>query len=1093
MLSPDRARSSRRPSAVLGLLAVLAGALCITSGLVFPEAAGDSGDSRGFGNAIARDYLSRLAATGAAVDRVSAELVGGRQDETGCWWPGFCYPGVSDTASTAEILVSLIYEENLIVAGDFAFAGGLGGHGVPTSGIACWDGISWNAIGSGFDNEVYDLATYGEDLVAGGAFDHAGGEEVNRVARWDGETWVALGDGFNNVVHALVVYDGNLIAGGEFTESGASTINHLAAWDGSSWTEFAGGTSAPVRVLGIHDGDLVAGGPFAYAGGQTVNRIGRWDGSGWYDFDGGISPDNGWPLTMTSHQGQLVIGGTFTQVGGIVAHHVARWAGDQWLPIGSGDDQGVGDDAHSVLSLGDDLYVGGDFEEAGRIHCSHIARWDGEDWHPVGAGLQGRVSCFCEGGGFLHAGGLFSLTEPDDAGYQVRLQCVGRWQEDTWQAFGRGMNNTIHDWTLLDDNLIAGGSFEHAGGAPAPGVARWEGDGWSALGDLASGVHTVETFGGALIAGGAFTGQGDELADHIARWDGHDWLPLREFDQPDAAVSTLYPFGDSLIVGGRFENIGGGPAFNSIAAWDGGQWQPMGNGFAGGGAGCDVRALTCYEEELYAGGEFTGPGDLRYFARWDGSDWSEVGGGMNGAVHALVVYDDGVNAPLLIVSGEFGAAGGQPMNCIAGWDGSDWVDLAGGMDAPVRSLGIYNGTLFAGGEFTMAGNASAPGIARWNGMDDWVAVGAGIEDGTVSALCPHEGRLYAGGDFFAAGGEPASCVARWWEYTPDHPDTVIYEDLPHWSEGESYLDHLDTLLVAGNISASGVDGVGIGLPQALVWGADWLPDEPLTDSAYVQTLAFGELGDRAGEYVGEVMTRCLDPESPVVTLDFACLDAQTLHYQAFLLGAPVYDYTGEPEPFEVHTWIAGDDDLFNRTVEITVDTESGLPTFAVGWSDTIALVPPDDPPQWLPVDRLTVEPVDATQTLEYLDGIRVLGANIDQLRILGEWFERGPANTGDERAAPSAAPHLSRVFPNPAGDALTIAYRLAVPARVVLEVFDLQGRRIRQLLDERRSAGEHRIVWDGRNDSGVGVAPGLYFTRLRAGRAERAEKLVVVR
>jgi hypothetical protein len=58
------------------------------------------------------------------------------------------------------------------------------------------------------------------------------------------------------------------------------------------------------------------------------------------------------------------------------------------------------------------------------------------------------------------------------------------------------------------------------------------------------------------------------------------------------------PHKELLIVGGF--SVAGDMVANNIAAWDGNSWQPLGSGING-----SVRALTVYNGELIAGGEFT--------------------------------------------------------------------------------------------------------------------------------------------------------------------------------------------------------------------------------------------------------------------------------------------------------------------------------------------------------------------------------------------------------------------------------------------------------------------------------------------------------
>jgi spore coat protein A len=68
--------------------------------------------------------------------------------------------------------------------------------------------------------------------------------------------------------------------------------------------------------------------------------------------------------------------------------------------------------------------------------------------------------------------------------------------------------------------------------------------------------------------------------------------------------------------------------------------------------------------------------------------------------------------------------------------------------------------------------------------------------------------------------------------------------------------------------------------------------------------------------------------------------------------------------------------------------------------------------------------------------------------------------------------------PNPFADATTIVYELPRPAAVRLVVYDVAGRARRTLATGRAAGGSHAVVWNGRDDAGRAVAPGLYFVRL---------------
>jgi D-alanyl-D-alanine carboxypeptidase len=85
-------------------------------------------------------------------------------------------------------------------------------------------------------------------------------------------------------------------------------------------------------------------------------------------------------------------------------------------------------------------------------------------------------------------------------------------------------------------------------------------------------------------------------------------------------------------------------------------------------------------------------------------------------------------------------------------------------------------------------------------------------------------------------------------------------------------------------------------------------------------------------------------------------------------------------------------------------------------------------------------------------------------------------------------------YPNPSNPSATIEYELSVAAEVQIDIYDVAGRFVRTLDEGRkRPAGVHRVVWNGANQAGQGVASGVYFYRLRAGRDVRTSRLVVLK
>lgn len=97
--------------------------------------------------------------------------------------------------------------------------------------------------------------------------------------------------------------------------------------------------------------------------------------------------------------------------------------------------------------------------------------------------------------------------------------------------------------------------------------------------------------------------------------------------------------------------------------------------------------------------------------------------------------------------------------------------------------------------------------------------------------------------------------------------------------------------------------------------------------------------------------------------------------------------------------------------------------------------------------------------------------------------------------APSTEP-LATVFgvaPNPSSHGALIHYSIGVPTKVRVGIFDVSGRLVRTLANDKQAPGKWTLQWDGRNDSGHRVASGLYLIRFDTGSETKTVRLVRIR
>ena len=340
--------------------------------------------------------------------------------------------------------------------------------------------------------------------------------------------WKPVGSGMDDAVRALTVYNGELIAGGSFTSAGGVDANCIARWDGSSWQPLGSGitggyytSSTNVSALTVYNGELIAGGDFNNDGHVDANCIARWDGNSWRPLGSGMSGLSwlgGWPVVnaLTVYNGELIAGGRFVKAGGVDANMIARWDGNNWQPLGSGMRGAGWEEFPEVCALtvyNGELVAGGSFTKAGETDVNRIARWDGDSWQPMGDGMNSTALALTVYDGNLIAGGSFVKAGGVDANR------IGRWDGSNWHLLGNGTNSGVVALTVYDGELIAGGGFTIIGGVGANRIGRWNGSNWQPLDNgMNSWVGALTVYNGELIAGGFFTTAGGMPSMYWARW-----------------------------------------------------------------------------------------------------------------------------------------------------------------------------------------------------------------------------------------------------------------------------------------------------------------------------------------------------------------------------------------------------------------------------------------------------------------------------------------------------------------------------------------------------------------------------------------------
>ena len=116
-------------------------------------------------------------------------------------------------------------------------------------------------------------------------------------------------------------------------------------------------------------------------------------------------------------------------------------------------------------------------------------------------------------------------------------------------------------------------------------------------------------------------------------------------------------------------------------------------------------------------------------------------------------------------------------------------------------------------------------------------------------------------------------------------------------------------------------------------------------------------------------------------------------------------------------------------------------------------------------------------------------------RVAGLKFYIDESGTGSEinNSLGILAKHETslKTYPNPAKEYANISFELSKSRTTTLNIYDLNGRMVKSLCNEKLSAGMHEFTWMLDNDKGSPVSKGVYFCRMVSGKQNSSLKLIV--
>jgi len=88
---------------------------------------------------------------------------------------------------------------------------------------------------------------------------------------------------------------------------------------------------------------------------------------------------------------------------------------------------------------------------------------------------------------------------------------------------------------------------------------------------------------------------------------------------------------------------------------------------------------------------------------------------------------------------------------------------------------------------------------------------------------------------------------------------------------------------------------------------------------------------------------------------------------------------------------------------------------------------------------------------------------------------------------------LHQNSPNPFNPETKIGFDLSADSQVNLEIYNMKGQKVRQLICSQLSVGQHSVVWNGKDDNNKTVSSGIYFYKIKAGEFQSARKMLLMK
>ncbi len=88
---------------------------------------------------------------------------------------------------------------------------------------------------------------------------------------------------------------------------------------------------------------------------------------------------------------------------------------------------------------------------------------------------------------------------------------------------------------------------------------------------------------------------------------------------------------------------------------------------------------------------------------------------------------------------------------------------------------------------------------------------------------------------------------------------------------------------------------------------------------------------------------------------------------------------------------------------------------------------------------------------------------------------------------------LSQNYPNPFNPTTKIEFTIPEKSLTKISIFNVKGRLVKELLNQKMQTGKHSITWNGTDSNGTKVSSGICFYKFQTEEFSQTKKMVLLK